>query len=200
MAEVEIRRARDNPFASDRLARIRFRPVGFDWDQVMDRLARLHYRGAIVGAKGSGKTTLLAELEPRLQTAGFTVKKLLLTEDEPRFLPGLISEFSRALTPDDIVLLDGMEQLGWVQWWRFRIRMRRAGGLVVTTHRSGRWPTLVHCRTTPALLGQLVVDLLGQPPAQLFPLAGELFDKHHGNLREALAECYDRWTVFNLLQ
>jgi hypothetical protein len=64
-------RAIDNPFSVDHVLRVRFRPQGCSWDDLMSRLARLNYRAAVVGPRGSGKTTLLEDLGPLLEARGF---------------------------------------------------------------------------------------------------------------------------------
>ena len=66
---------------------------------------------------------------------------------------------------------------------------RVAGGLLITAHGRGLLPALVECRTTPALLGDLVRELVGAEAEQL-PLA-RLYRSHRGNLREALRALYD---------
>jgi hypothetical protein len=82
--------------------------------------------------------------------------------------------------------LDGAEQLGRVGWWSFLRKARRARGLVITSHRAGLLPTLVECETSAPLLREIVECLHpGRPAIDL------LFDRHGGNVREALRELYD---------
>ena len=76
---------------------------------------------AIVGASGSGKTTLLEDLEPRLRERGFGTQLLRLNVEQSRFPPGLVRILSARLTANDVVLLDGAEQMNplawrWFQW------------------------------------------------------------------------------------
>jgi ABC-type hemin transport system ATPase subunit len=77
-------RARDNPFATVHVHRIRYRFDGLTWDQFMERLAQWNYRGAIVGPEGTGKSTLLEDLRPRLAERGFEPLALRLTQETPR--------------------------------------------------------------------------------------------------------------------
>ncbi len=56
-------KARDNPFAVERVHAIRYHPVNTTFDQILARLHELNYRAAITGPEGSGKTTLLEDLE-----------------------------------------------------------------------------------------------------------------------------------------
>ena len=86
-------------------------------------------------------------------------------------------------------MLDGAEQPGVLSWRLFRWHARRAGGLLITTHRAGRLPTLHRCATTPALLRELVAAL-GENIDDAE--AARLHARHGGNLREALRELYDR--------
>jgi len=185
-------RARDNPFRSERVLEVRYRPAG-GWDALLARLESLGRRAAIVGPKGSGKTTLLEDLAPRIRASGFQVRELRLDAETPRFEPGFLDGFFATLGPRDVILFDGAEQLGRVAWARFERRTRKAGGLVVTSHRSGLLPTLIETSTTPELLDLLVEQILGDRAVEVRPLTPMLFRKHGGNLREAMRELYDHY-------
>jgi len=182
-------RARDNPFSTDRVLKIRYRPRGWTWEQLLDRLARLDYRAAIVGPEGHGKTTLMEDLEPHLRAKGFNVKHLRLTRERPTFDRAWLRDFFAATGPNDVLLFDGAEQLTRLAWWRFRQAARKAGGLIITSHRAGMLPTLVECTTDADLLGGIVRDLV---PVGTDNTA-DLFARHRGNVREALRELYDRY-------
>ena len=97
----------------------------------------------------------------------------------------------RDLHPGPILLLDGAEQMGRWAWRRFERRTRGGGGLIITTHRHGRLPTLLTCETTPDLLGDVMRELLPDAPALSAATTRDLFLRHRGNLREALRELYD---------
>ncbi|HVE41947.1 MAG TPA: hypothetical protein VNM14_18780 [Planctomycetota bacterium] len=183
-------RARDNPFRSERVLSLRYR-LGGSWDALLVRFERLGRRAAIVGPHGSGKTTLLEDLAPRLGAAGFTPRTLRLDTETPRFEPAFLDGFFASLGPRDIILFDGAEQLGALAWHRFERRSRAAAGLLVTTHRPGRLPTLVETSTTPELLESLVAQILGDPAPELRPMMPALYERHRGNLRDALRELYD---------
>lgn len=183
--------ARENPFSVDRVMRVRYEPQGWTWEGLIARLAGLNYRPAIVGPHGAGKTTLLEDLAPRLASLGFRPVLLRLSAEFPSFTPGLLADLDSRLGEKSFVLLDGAEQLSPLAWWRFRRRTRRAGGLLVTTHRPGRLPTLVECGTTPALLSRIVHRLVPGHPAASEVGAAALFARHRGNVRDALRELYD---------
>lgn len=186
-------RARDNPFSTDRVLRIRYRLRSESWESLLARLAALKHRAAIVGPEGAGKTTLLEDFEPHLRAQGFELVTLRLTREVPQFKAGALPELRRQLSPRHVILFDGAEQLSRWDWWRFRRSVRAAGGLIITSHRSGLMPTLLECRTDVRLLASILSELLNEPVERHEHAAGELFRKHHGNLRDALRELYDRW-------
>ena len=186
-------RARDNPFSTDRVLKIRYRPRGWTWDELLSRLASLDYRAAIVGPEGRGKTTLLQDLEPHLAALGFGVKHLRLTRERPSFPRQWLRRFFDEVGPADVLLFDGAEQLSRWGWWRFRRMARRARGVVTTSHRPGMLPTLVECDTDVELLREIVQDLATHAaPVNAEPV-DSLFARHDGNVREALRELYDRY-------
>lgn len=181
-------RARDNPFSSERVLRVRYQPQGWTWAELLNRLRAFQFRAAIVGPKGSGKTTLLEDLAGVLSDRGYVTRHCQLTTENRPFRAADWRRITRHLGPRDIVLLDGCEQLTWIHWHRFRLATRCAGGLIITTHFPGRLPTLVRTTTSPALLAQIVRDLAGKVPAD----PEELYVRHGGDLREAIRELYDR--------
>jgi hypothetical protein len=187
--------ARENPFAVQRVLEIRYRLAGITWDELLNRLAALRFRAALVGPHGHGKTTLLEDLGERLAGRGFRVRSVTLHEGERRLATPQRRELFGGLDPSDILLLDGAEQLGRLSWLEVRTRTRGAGGLVITSHRPGLLPTLHECRTTPELLTGIVRDLLG--PEADGPQVEELFARHQGNVREALRDLYDRYALID---
>lgn len=182
-------RACDNPFAVHRVLRERYRLDDAAWSQLLHRLETQRHRGALVGPPGAGKTTLLEDLAERLKASGWKICFLRLNSERRPFalrsLHGRVSDVG----PRDFVLLDGAEQLGPVAWHLFRFWTRRARGIVLTSHRTGRLPLLHRCATSPALLRELVHSL----GVELSPEESALlYAQHRGNLRHALRELYDR--------
>ena len=186
-------RARDNPFAVQRVLDVRYRLAGTTWDELMARLASLRFRAAIVGLHGSGKTTLLEDLGVRLAQQGFRLRMATLHTGDRRLNAAQRKVLFQGLSPSALVLLDGAEQLGRLAWREVRMRTRAAGGLVITSHRPDLLPTLYECCTTPELLDGILRDLLASEPEA--PPA-DLFARHGGNLREALREMYDLYADF----
>ena len=183
-------RARDNPFAVQRVHAIRYRLAGVTWEGLLERLAALGFRAALVGPHGHGKTTLLEDLGARLSGRGFRVRTVTLHEEDRQLDGARRKALFHDLSPSDVLLLDGAEQLGRLSWFEVRARTRAAGGLVVTSHHPGLLPTLHECRTTPGLLAEIVGELAGEGVE-----TGELFSRHGGNVRDALRELYDLWST-----
>lgn len=192
-------RARDNPFRSDRVLQVRYRLRSGTWDDLLSRFESLGRRAALVGPQGSGKTTLLEDLAPRFRARGWVVRELRLDTESPSLEPDVLDAFVASLTPRDVILFDGAEQLGWLAWRAFERRCRTAGGLLITGHRPGRLPTLLETSTSADLLAGLVDQILGEEAAEARALAPQLFRKHGGNLREALRELYDCYSNGTLI-
>jgi hypothetical protein len=184
-------RARDNPFAATRVLSIRYEFPQGQAGTLLARLERLRYRAAIVGPHGTGKTTLLEDLEKPLARLGFRVTRLRLDAGHRRFPRRRLSQWAATLDARDLVCLDGAEQLDGVRWMMFRWRTRRAGGLLITSHRPGLLPTLIECTTSPELLDGIMSRLAPKTGGVRTPTPEDLFARHHGNLRDALRELYD---------
>lgn len=186
-------RARDNPFSTERVLQLRYQfpPECSDgWSVLLRRLEGLRYRGALVGPHGSGKTTLLEDVGLRLRETGFRTHAVFLNVQEREY-PVEFARSCESFGDRDIVLFDGCEQLGWLDWWRFRWQARRAGGLIITTHCAGRLPTAWRCSTDSVLLQELVERLTTDPCMTNSHSVRRLYELHSGNLRNALRELYD---------
>lgn len=184
-----------NPFRSECVERLHYRLDAGGWHALLDRLAALDHRAALVGPCGSGKTTLLEELRERFETRGVPTAHLRLGVERPATLRADFERFLAA-APGRMPFLDGAEQLNWWQWRRLVQATRGAAGLVITAHRAGRLPTLRACGTTPELLQDVVGELLGTgefAPWMNAENIAERWGRHAGNVRNALRELYDEW-------
>ena len=188
-------RARDNPFRTEQVERLSYQLQATTWPQLWARLEALRFRAAIVGAHGTGKTTLLEELGSRLRERGWLTLFIRRDAEHRTFSPGFVRALVSDVTSQTIILFDGAEQLRPLAWWRFQRCSWQAGGLIVTTHRPGRLPTLIECRTSAGLLADLARQLTDQADDGVRVTAESLFRRHRGNLREALREWYDRWAT-----
>ena len=185
--------ARQNPFRSECVLAVRYRPPGAVGDAaiasglavLVDRLQRMGSRGALVGPEGSGKTTLLEDLEAPLEARGLECHFLRLNW-ECREPPATF--WQQELGPGQALLIDGAEVMRRWQWRRVRRHAGQAGALVATLHRPGLLPTLLQTATSPPLLG-VILSELGQPlPTDQ---TERLWRAHGGNLRLVLRQLYD---------
>ncbi len=172
-------RARDNPFAVDRLHALAFRGAS---PGVVLSQARARGRGAVVGPEGSGKTTLLVEVSALI--------------DRPVWIQ--LRRDARALTAEhramieaarDVVFVDGADLLPLLDR-RWLAKHTRDVTVLGTLHAPGWLPTLARLSTSPMLLDDLVRELTGASLSDLDRDA--LYQRHGGNLRAALFELYDR--------
>jgi hypothetical protein len=184
-------KARDNPFAVERVHAIRYRPLNTTLDVILAHLHGLNYRAAITGPEGSGKTTLLEDLQGALEREGRKTRLVFVNDTSPLDAPAcrrLLAE----LTPEEVMLLDGADIVSRSCWSLIkRHTIAHAYGLVITSHRPGLLPTLIECSTTPDLLRQIAAELAlaGRPiPSTLLD---NLYTRHRGNLRTCLRDLYD---------
>ncbi|MBM4026951.1 MAG: hypothetical protein FJ280_16350 [Planctomycetes bacterium] len=184
-------KAKDNPFAVERVHAIRYRLQNTTFERLLVRLHDMNYRGAIVGPEGSGKTTLLEDLRQRLEQEGFKTRLIFVNDTCPLDTPAcrrLLAEMTR----DQIVLLDGADLIRRSDWAIMkRYTITHAYGVVITAHHPGRLPTLLECTTSPELLREIVAELLPQGHPIPAELLDSLYQRHQGNLRACLRELYD---------
>ena len=187
-------RARDNPFRADRVLSIRYRFLdAVDWEELLGKFSELNRRAAVVGPKGSGKTTLQEDLAVRLEGQGSTIRWLRFNRENRNQARRQIDAVLAEAQPEDLLFVDGAEQLGPLRWRRLLRRTTRFAGLVVTVHTPGRQPTLIDCRTTPELLHGIVESLTSSADCPSRRMLDALFERHQGNLRLCLRELYDLW-------
>ena len=180
-------KAKDNPFATERIESFRYRFLDGDWDLLLKRLWQLGNRGAIVGPEGSGKTLLLEQLAGRLRAKGYQTRLLLVGQDGRSCLEGL------QCCSEEFLLLDGAEELNIFSLSLLKRRSQNAAGLVLTAHKVNRlFPTLFECFTNLDLFLELLEDLLGTNKQFSKHTLEQVYQKYQGNIRLAFLELYDR--------
>lgn len=185
-------KARDNPFRVERLHQLRFRPRDV-LEQVIAQLENSNYRGAIVGPHGTGKSTLLEEMNGLLRLREKDSSLLRLTAETHSRGAELVADWLRRTPSQAVLLFDGAEQLSSGEWNAFLAASQPFAGLVITTHRPGRLPTLCQTSSSPALLDDLVRELVPLRTGEDEQLLARLYSRHRGNVRDCLRELYDRW-------
>lgn len=187
-----------NPFASRHMESLPYQFKDLSLTDLMERLASLNYRGAITGSRGSGKTTLLETIGGQLEQTGFNCRYLYLKEENKSGFKGakaLCFPSSGEAFYKTAVLIDGAEQLSRLAWYRLHFTIKKAGAVVATTHGKSALPCLIHTRTTPALLYDLVLQLTCCTSRISEPAVFDLYHRHHGDIRQALRELYDIWAA-----
>ena len=184
--------ARLNPFRTEQLESLAFRPQGASWPQLMLDLSATNHRAAIVGPEGSGKTTLLEQLAVRLRQHGHRIRHVRVNACGKLWGCSSLMDWISTLTPEDTVLVDGADHLPRRAWRGLKRRSRPRRGLIVTSHRKGLLPTLISTRTSSMLLHDLVRELVDDTVfAQLGDQLPDTFRQHRGNLRTSLLSLYD---------
>ena len=187
-------KARFNPLRAERILQVRFRldalEPGLTLDELLKRWESQGRRGALVGPHGSGKTTLLEDLATHLVTYGYRPVYLRLSSEKRHFSRDE-SRVLRSISQATVILLDGAEQLNYLDWLRFKYRTKKAKGLIITSHRAGLLPTLLECHTSPQLLREILHQILGNDAAVWDVECEALWKRHRGDLGLALREIYD---------
>jgi hypothetical protein len=199
-------------------------PDGADADSLIARLRGDGWWGQITGPHGSGKSTLVYTLLPKLHAVGRRVELYSLHPTAPPHLVCLPADPTadaaagstansecgrRDASPlvlwrerrvgwdsSTQIVVDGCEQLGWLQrsWLKWHCRRRRSG-LLVTAHRGLGLPPLWRTQTSAELAQGIVARLLGGRDAGWLRAeqVERLFAEHHGNVREVLFALYDSY-------
>ena len=165
------------------------RPI--DLAGLLSRLREHDGCGAIVGPHGSGKTNLLAHLAAALAAAEGSLGPLRARSG--RDAAGILRLVLMA-PAGVVVCIDSWEQLGLVG--RLAVRAAAAWrrcGLLVTSHVPTAFATLVESHTSPKLLAAIVAALPDAGGGIAEADLDDAFARHAGNLRDALADLYDRF-------
>ncbi|HVX63903.1 MAG TPA: hypothetical protein VHC19_24990 [Pirellulales bacterium] len=187
-----------NPFATRyvRPGAIAFRfAEGESARRLVARLQANGWRGQIVGAHGTGKSTLLASLRPALEAAGRSVVSFSL-HDGQRRLPAN-PRLLRSLREQDMLVIDGYEQLGAMARFSLRLICRKSRcGLLVTAHADVGLPALYATQVDLSTAQSIAADLLSGAESTISQADVEqALTQHSGNLREALFYLYDLYEL-----
>lgn len=185
-------KARENPFRSDALAKLRYRLPEDALERLADRVQHGTCFSEITGPEGTGKTTLMEDLRARLQSRGCPTVWLRLTRDSSPGERRTAVRNLKRMDPEIIALFDGGEVLGRLNWIRLRHFLRRQSIRgVATLHRTRGLP-LLHQTTQNLEVAESLVEELVGPEAfrPLRPTVRETFTAHQGNLREVFRACY----------
>jgi RecA/RadA recombinase len=182
-----------NPFISRRIrpGAIAFLfPRGQSLDAVLEGFRQQGRCGEIVGPHGCGKSTLWLQLIARLEADGARVRSVVLHAGAGRLPVDLLRP---PMAADEILAVDGFEQLSRWQRWRSKHRCRAAGaGLLVTSHASVGLPRLATLAPSLELAQRLARELQAGFPAYIQAEdVVEALRASGDNLREALFWLYD---------
>jgi hypothetical protein len=141
------------------------------------------------GAHGHGKTTLLVALADTLAAAGWRVRLLRIRGAREAWVAVVALA---AEPPRTALFIDGWERLGVVGRVLAAVARRRRGVMLVTAHRPVGLPVLRHCTTSVAMLRAIVDRLPDHRGLIDDDDIARAFHRHGGDLRESLADLYDR--------
>ncbi|MHC4636845.1 MAG: GTP-binding protein [Planctomycetota bacterium] len=184
-------KARENPFSVRNVERIRYRPLNTSMNELLGRVEQIKYCGCISGPHGSGKTTLLEDVQSHLTKKGGKTLSVFINDSHPLTRPRRIDLITN-LTGREIVFIDGADLIDPFTWFFLKNRIiKKCTGLIVTSHRSGLLPSLIECRTSCELLGEIVARLLPQNEMIRSDLLKQIYHQHSGNIRNCLRQLYD---------
>jgi energy-coupling factor transporter ATP-binding protein EcfA2 len=180
--------------------------AGQSAEQLVAKLAAQHWRGAIVGPHGSGKSTLLESLKPVLVAAGQRIDSISLHDGQCRLPDDFRREFAaksnrgsdaNTATSQEakwLIIIDGYEQLAWLERLQLlRVSRRNGAGLLVTSHTPVHIPTLIRLAPDLRLVERLVAALCARVSTAITPADVAASHACHGsNVREILFDLYDR--------
>lgn len=160
-------------------------------DQVVGHLEQMDYRGAIIGPHGSGKTTLLGDIGTALKRRGMGTKSIFVNDTTSLTQSGR-KALLRELTSGEVVLLDGADHVNRFIWPGLKKKiLRKAGGLVITSHRKALLPTLIQCSTNALLFRELVDELESTGELIDRNTLDAIYHENNGNVRAAFRQLYD---------
>lgn len=191
-----------NPFRASQLrpGRIPYIFAGQDgFEAFLQRWQENGFQGAVVGPHGSGKSTLLFQAEAWASSQGWKITRFRVRPDS-RWLPGIqICLAIIRLGRQDILSVDGFEQvpgvLRWLQAGLLRVFPQR---ILVTSHQPTPLATLIETMPTPQQAGEVIRAIAGLDlarPREIQPwsqaMLAEALHQHHGSIREIMFGMYD---------
>jgi RecA/RadA recombinase len=187
-------KAKDNPFASEKVEQLKFIPTATSVDKLTQMLPEVGFRCAIAGPHGSGKTTLMLEISNILQAGGHIVKHIFVNDTNP-MTTEMRDDLIANLQAGEIVLFDGADLIGRIAWQKLKRSIFKAkAGLIITTHKRGMMDTVAECSTSPQLLKTITNTLLADHETLNDQLIDEIYARHNGNIRNCLWQMYDFWS------
>lgn len=187
-----------NPFATRHVQPGRLRPLSAtaaeqDLPAAIAAIQAAGGSAAIVGPHGTGKSTLLRALAAEFAAAGRLAGLVQLRRGRDALAVFRLLGRAAAGTT---ACLDGWEQLGPAGRLGARFLARLRGcHLVVTSHRRTSLPLHLMTSTSLALLETIVAALPDHGGLIERADLADAFDRHGGNLRESLADLYDRFEI-----
>jgi len=195
MNYARLARLPTNPFATRFTRPGKLPPLDCDGAPIdATRLARSLTTGCVVaieGPHGHGKSTLLAALLVAAESSGRTTTVIRVRSARETWRPVVASV---TMTRGSCLGCDGWERClpGTATLVRLIAALRHIS-VVVTAHGPAGLPVLAHCDTSPRLLAGLVSRLPEHGGLIDATDIEDAFERHAGNLREALYDLYDRF-------
>lgn len=191
-----------NPFSSRYIkpgAREYLFPVGESIEKLIERLHEKRIV-EIVGPHGSGKSTLVEMIRKSIECK---FSKIVIPSHRDK--TESLKEIELAIencSSDDLVIVDGIEQMKASQRNRIFAQCKKNNlMLLVTTHESVGFETLIRTETNYLLFKQMVDEMLhvqsdgDNYPESVRPVTDaeieKVFKEYAPNIREALFALYD---------
>ena len=143
---------------------------------------------AIEGPHGHGKSTLLCALAATLHAAGRPVRIVRIRDWHDTWTACIAVVTAPRGTA---VFVDGWERLGLLAGPMRLVAHMLRRRLLITSHRPAGLPVLWKCATTPALLRAVVARVPDHGGVVNEMDIDAAFQRHGGNVREALSDLYD---------
>ena len=184
--------ARDNPFSTHRVECIlSFDPQlsGTSWVEIERRWMALGRRASLVAPHGAGKSTFMDAFQTRLEASGHSVLRLFLNQESNKLDKGQWRMLE--CCQQQIIMLDGEEQLSYLSQRRFYRLTQSCSGLLISRHKPTKLPQLLVLDPDMDLLVTCIERLAPEHLPQLHSMLSGWWSEHNGNIREILLRCYD---------